>query len=498
MFGLMEQTAGFAWSPSVTSLQLAVVPTVVIPFAIVSALCSALATFIAGLFGLNLKWEGPKRLLEVLIKPRVIVTAVLLNAAFLGAWHTYKYVKNSPSFLRTVKSENSKLSGAAAFDSMRTYTEYTQRYNHFQESPDKPTKKIKAVSQQWVAKTSQGVFGAVTLSGESAFVGSDDGHVYEFERKDGALVRKFFIGTALTPQPVIWKGRLFQGEGLHDTINARIYSFDLKSGNFLGAYQTKGHTEGMPAIFEYLGQALMFVMAGADGIHAVDPLTLEKKWSMFPGHVDSEVRVVDGRVFFATGIEKGRDERTHRAYALDFFTGAVIWKVELSASGWMPPVVVGNEVCFGTGEIYVESHFGQFSCYDRATGTPKFSANLEAPLMGIPMLLGQKGIITADLQGQVCSITYPEGWRRWCMPSHGKKTYASAATDGRGHVLYPTHDDGIVVLDADTGALQLSWKPTEQEKPFGSIYSRVVVGDDGWYIADLDGHVRKIVPEYEP
>ncbi len=63
-----------------------ILPTVMIPLTLVSVGFSVVATFIAGLFGIQLKLEGPKKLLEVLLKPKVLATAFALMLLFLEGY----------------------------------------------------------------------------------------------------------------------------------------------------------------------------------------------------------------------------------------------------------------------------------------------------------------------------------------------------------------------------------------------------------------------------
>jgi hypothetical protein len=391
-----------------------------------------------------------------------------------------------------VQSENQK----TLISSREVYTNATERTNVMLPHPAFP---LRGLKQQWVAKLPAGVFGSAVVSGNSLFVGCDDGYVYELSQADGKILRKFFIGTEVTPEPLIWNGYLFAGEGTHLTHDARIYSFDLKTGAYRGSFQTKGHTEGAPVIGTYSGITSLFVMAGADGVYAIDPETLKSRWHKKLGHTDSEVRVVDGKVFFATGTEKGNYDRSHRAFALDFLTGEVVWQDDLSASGWMPPVVTDKDVCFGTGEIYMESHFGQFACYDMKTGAKRLSINMDEPLMGIPLKVGST-IALSDLQGDFCAIQWPDGWRRWCRKGGITKTFASPTYDGNGHFIYPTAKNGLDVYDMDNGSLVLNWKPTGAEGEWKRSFSRVSVARTAaglaWFLPDMSGNLRKWVPEY--
>ncbi|TNE95542.1 MAG: hypothetical protein EP326_14870, partial [Deltaproteobacteria bacterium] len=106
MSGLMEILAQLNSSPE--GFETAIVPTILLPLAFLSTGISVVATFIAGLFGVKLKAEGPKKLLEVLLKPKVLISAAVLNAVIYGGMQGYQYVKNGPVpfFIQNFKNGN--------------------------------------------------------------------------------------------------------------------------------------------------------------------------------------------------------------------------------------------------------------------------------------------------------------------------------------------------------------------------------------------------------
>jgi outer membrane protein assembly factor BamB len=470
----------------------AVVPTLVLPFAAVSLILNVLATFVAKLFGVELRWEGPKRLIEVLLKPKVILSAILFNLLIAGGYYGLQYCRGFPAPLWYIERTNLKLIQASPnLTEGRTYPDSVQVWNQIDRLDNSQLKKPAQLQQSWKVKLPKGIFGAVTLSGRSVFVGTDDGHTYELDQGSGQILRRFYTGTPITPSPVIWKSRLFIGEGEHTSHHSRIYSFDLKTGQLLGAFQTKGHTEGTPFIAEYLGVTSLFVSAGSDGIYAIDPLTLQERWHRKLGHVDSDARVSGHLVFIGTGAEKGYLRKSHQAFALNFLTGQVQWITNLTESNWMPPLLIGNNVCFGTGEIYSKSHFGQLSCLEQTTGKPQQQITTSAPIFGAPLLLGNK-VVIANMNSEVCAYEWPSTVQKWCRKFKGKRTYASVTSDEKGNILYPTAQDGILILDRDTGKTLTSWRPDLQEGVWAKSYSRIEVGPDAYFIADSVGNVRKL------
>jgi len=299
---------------TLVNYQSLIIPTVMIPLTAVMVALSMLASFIAGLFGIRLKSEGPRRLLEVLLKPKVLLSALVLNILVLGGIQLYTHIKNRPTMLWRIEKE----ARDKAKPSDRSYENYhSVPGEHSVGAGVAGQPRQQEFKAGWSQKLPKGSFRSPIFSGGSVFVGSFDGFVYELDAESGAILRSFFVGTPVTPELMIDDGVLYVGEGVHDTHSARIYAFDLRTGRLKGAYSTKGHTEGQPVMAEHQWQKLMFVVAGSDGIHAVDPQTFKAKWTANDGYIDSSVRVMNGRVFAGTGREKGDTEK-NRSYAVAY------------------------------------------------------------------------------------------------------------------------------------------------------------------------------------
>lgn len=471
---------------------LAVIPTAIVPLTIIGVILSAIASFVAGLFGIELKWEGPKRLLEVFLKPRVIVSILIMNFVIFGGIRAYEYLSTRARPLWYIEIRNNLM---AKPSDGRKYSDIVETFNTI-ETPPTLSKKISAANTTWQIKLAKGSFGGVAFSGSSLFVGTDDGYITEIDDAKGEVLRQFFIGTSATPRVVVWNDILFAGEGHHATHQGRVYAFDLHTGRLRNAYQVDGHTEGVPVIATVNGKSLLFVMGGASGIHAVDPMTMQLAWRQKLGHVDSEVRVEGQKVYFSRGIERNHDVRDHRVYALDFSTGKVIWETDTAASSWRAPIIYADRVCWSMGEIFVPTKFGQLGCFDKESGRPLTAINLDAPLIGVPQRLGQI-IFTSDLRGNVCAVDPFAATRLWCgdLPK-AKYSYATPAFDGNGNILFPTENDGIVALDARNGAKVFEWKPSEKDAPWSMVMATIHTHNDHWYVIDWKGNLRKLKPDY--
>jgi hypothetical protein len=460
-----------------------IIPTVLIPFTLISVGISVVATFIAGLFGYQLKAEGPKQLLEVLLKPKVLISAVIFNIiGFLG-YHAYLYVSNLPATIWTINRKHQVISS-----DLSSYENRVKRITQATPALNIPRTDF-TIQEQWSIKFEKGSFRYPALSSGRLFVATLSGEIVEVELETGTIKRTFYIGTGIGPSPVIRNNQLFTGEGTHYTHHARAYKFDLISGELLGHYSTKGHVEAQPIIETHRGETLMFIVAGKDGVHAVDPQTMQRKWHHIDGHIDGAVKVHNGRVFAGTGREKSNAKK-FRSYAVayDFHTGEKLWKHELAASSWMRPAVTQDKVCFILGEIYFDSGFGGLACFDQVSGEPLFMMMNDAPVIGVPFVY-QDDILISDLKGKVCRVDLANKSYRWCrqVASKGKNMTTVSYHPNFHLLIYTTQLEGLFFLDPKTGKVLKHFMPAEWHK----TYAGALPTEKGFVTVDKEGYLRK-------
>ncbi len=472
-----------------TELVPMILPTVMIPFTLVSVGLSIFATFIAGLFGIQLKLEGPRKLLEVLLKPKVLITALLLNVLILGGIQGWKWWINYPRLIRTIEAESDK----RAIPSSITYKNVPTVRTNFSSNGSSTVNPLE-ISQKWRIDTGRGSFRAAVVTSERVFTGNDSGVVSELDLYTGRLIRDFYIGTPASTEITIWKNFMYLGEGVHDTHHARIYRFNLEGGQFEGSYQTLGHTEAQPVMGSFKGEDTLFSAAGVDGLHAINPETMKVKWKVNLGHSDAGVLVRDGVVFIGTGREKGSD-RKNKSYAaaIDFQNGKILWKRELAASSWMRPVIIGENVCYISGEIYFVSERGHITCMNKETGAYTIAHNTSSPIASTPKVL-DNSILHASISGVVCRFDLEAKKDLWCFDSKGSGYSLAGASYDKNHnvVLYPSKKKGLYILDPSNGKLLKHWTPTKEEGEWKSTYADVSVAGDYWIISDNYGSVRAL------
>lgn len=464
----------------------AVIPTVLVPLTALTVLLSSIASIIAGWFGLKLKTDGPKQLLEVLLKRRVILAAIGFNILCYGVYYSYQYIKNYPRFLSTIERKQMAITGANFYDLP------ADRPHLFTLDKKIPSPALELLFTR-EEKLKGGSFRSVVITKNSLFRATTRGLIEEIDRESLKPIREFFVGTFIATRPVIAKDHLYSGEGSHDTHHARIYSYDLQTGKLKASYQTKGHTEGTPIFTNYQGHDILIAVAGKDGVHAMTAPDLRPLWKANDGHIDASVAIRDGFVYAGTGNEKNKQTAEKRyASKYDLITGKTLWKKELPLSNWMQPIATDSGlICYVLGEIYFKSDLGSLYCLDAKTGNPVISIPAASPLVGKPTYVnfnGDEYIYGADLKGVLYAFSLNQRKTLFQFAPKELSDYALSSPTFdpvTQTLLYQGPYGDLYVLDAFSGA-----KIAEYAFKSESFASPSVEGNT-IYTIDMKGILRQ-------
>ena len=464
---------------------IAVIPTVLVPLTALTVLLSSIASIIAGWFGLKLKTEGPKRLLEVLLKKRVLLSMLVLNIVFYGLYFAWGQFKTYPRLLSTIEKNH-----IPEVSSLSYSNEATRKANYVTENVASPA--TLSLNLETNYKLSAGSFRSPVISGHSLFLANTIGEILEIDPASMKEKRKFYIGTFIATRPVIYKNFLYSGEGSHDTHHARIYGFDLSTGKLHATYSTKGHNEGTPVATTHKGKDYLVVVGGKDGVHTLSLPDLKLIWKSNEGHIDSSVNIENEYIYAGTGNEKER-ARSDKKYAVKYEleTGNKIWKTELPLSSWMQPILTESEmVCYVLGEIYFPSELGFLYCLDKKTGEPKLSIPTTSPLVGKPTLAkinGVEYIYSADLTGKLIAFNLSTQKIQFMLKPKDVSDYSLSSPTfdpKRNLIFYQSPENGLYVIDALTGKVLFN------ENIKTASYASPTILEDDVYTIDMSGTLK--------
>lgn len=499
MFGLTELTAQLN-----EPVKLAIIPTFVIPFTILGMILTSLATWIAALFGMELKAEGPKRLFEVLMKPKILILAVVSNLVFYAFYQGGIYLKNSSRPLWLIDFKNQP-----TLNNSKTYENFkSENFIFDKEKIVQTPRPIKSIDVVWKNDLKNAVFGGVISSGSSLFMGTRGGSLIELDLKTGNKIREIWTGQPVMTMPLILDQQIYFGEGVHETHHARYYNYNLLTGSLSASFESLGHIERKAAFAELNQNQILLIPAGRDGVYAVNSKTMEKIWQAKIGHVDSSP-ISDGeRVYFGTGVEKGFDDTETVAAAVDLKTGALIWKKNLPTSSWGIPILWKDLVCFSSGDIYKNTDYGQFSCYNRQTGSEDLSINTSGALISQPIRIGDL-ILISDVHGVIYQLNLTEKKIDWKISVASKNlNYSSVLLDDEDRIILPG-TEGLSIFDRKSQKLLYQWKPnvqpenlsenqTENQKNelWRKPYTNILIKNDLWIVADGAGVIWALKPVF--
>jgi outer membrane protein assembly factor BamB len=438
-----------------------IVPTVLLPLAFLSTGISVVATFIAGLFGLKLKAEGPKKLLELLLKPKLLISAVFLNGLIYLGFMGINHIKNGPvpSIVQDLYNSDIKFNKKSIRDNQ---------------------------DFKWSQNLGEGVFAKGVVVNKELFVGTAKGHLFVLDIDTGNIKNKIFFGKFLSPTPIYNKGYLYFGEGLHESHNMGVYKFNVANKKVEKKYKTKGHTEVSPLIALVENREILYQAAGGDGIHAIDPVSMKKIWHFKDGHMDGSPLVVGNNLYIGSGVPKEEQGiKRPMAYKINAKTGQLIWKKELSLSNWYSPFVVNNQVCFTQGEIHIKSKLGGISCFFK-DGKRGAKITVDYPIISTPLVEENK-VIFNDFYGGVYLWSIKDNSLLWSNENRTKRaSYSSIKSLNNLNYLFIDGERSIRLINKRNG--EIIKKIVTDAK--GALFADPLFFEDGFVVFGMKGDIK--------
>jgi outer membrane protein assembly factor BamB len=260
---------------------------------------------------------------------------------------------------------------------------------------------------KWSFKTRGKIRSSAAVSGDTVFVGSEDGNLYALDKKDGTLRWKFATDGEISSSPALCDNTLFfVGE------DNTLFALDAKSGQKKWVFKT--------------GPNLPYQ------IHPAFPMT----WDYYV----SSPTVSAGKVFFGSG--------DGNLYAVNASNGNLAWKFKTEGRVRTTPALLDNIVYFGSFDCYlyaVRTDNGELKWKQRTEGNQYFKGEIQfSPSVG-------DGIVCFGARdGFVYALDAKTGERKWRADHKGSWATACVVNNG---VVYACSSDGAFVqaLDAATG-----------------------------------------------
>lgn len=320
---------------------------------------------------------------------------------------------------------------------------------------------------------------SAAVVGRCVYVGCDNDYLYCFDAKTGEVIWKFETEYEVFSSPAVAYGKVYIGEGLHYTEDAKFYCVDAKTGKLIWDFQTSSHTESSPAVF---GGKIYFG-AGEDGVYCLNAETGEKIWQ-YPGvHVDSSPIVVDGWCYFGSGYGISR---FHCVNAED---GKLRWKYDLEYPSWGGPAVVNRKVYFaiGNGNFNVgdDEPYGGVICLDVKNGDKIWSFEAEdSVLTSIAIADGKAYFGSRD--SKLYCLNADTGEEIWNYQTNYPIVSSPAVVNL--NVYFGCNDGKIYCLNAEDGEPKWSFDTSESDIiTFDArILASPIVADGKVYVGSMN------------
>jgi outer membrane protein assembly factor BamB len=308
--------------------------------------------------------------------------------------------------------------------------------------------------------TDQHVYIAAKISG--AF--GTSGRLYCLDRDTSKVVWTFDNDGTMKPvfsTPWLADGQIWIGEGYHQDQKCRLYCLDAATGEKIGQFRTKSHTESSPCV----ANGLVYFGAGDDGLYCINPKKkddegrFEAEWNYPHVHVDASPAVAGGRVYCGSGV--GDIYRETAIFAVDAATGKEIWKIPTELPVWGSPVIDGDQVFFGIGNgNFIEDAdrpAGALWCVDAATGRRRWIYPVANGVLARPAV-DRANVYFPSRDGHCYAVDRNDGRLRWKRkfdsPVVTSPALVSCSHCGSSHQLYVAATTGQVsCIDPATGSV---------------------------------------------
>ncbi|MFB0499921.1 MAG: PQQ-binding-like beta-propeller repeat protein [Candidatus Hadarchaeaceae archaeon] len=201
-----------------------------------------------------------------------------------------------------------------------------------------------------------GVDSSPVVIDNRVYFGSWDGWFYCLDANTGELIWAYSDGDGkmghAMEAPAFSDGIIYFGTGAGAgspiDYTGWVYALNAQNGDLIWKFQIGDEIGSSPAVVDnivYIGAGFMGHLPG-DGMWAFDAHTGELIW-----YFDTENEsvgcpaVAHGKVYFQSN--------DRYLYALDAKNGSIVWKYYTDTWAWSPPIVIGDKVVIGNGELHV-------------------------------------------------------------------------------------------------------------------------------------------------
>jgi len=291
------------------------------------------------------------------------------------------------------------------------------------------------LEMQWVAGQFGGAWNsAPVMAGGMLFTATMDGYMRALDPETGNVIWQTSVGWPGNPValPTYYEGVVY---GIFYNMSYRVYALDAATGAKLWDSYSSGIFFNPRAA---LNAADGMVFAGQDGGDwvALDAETGAIVWT-YPTYVQTW-----GGMAVGPGMVFGGDAWGCNLYALDEFTGELVWSTRLLSD-------ISSCPMYAQGKVFVATNGGLVYALDAATGGVVWQANVPGWIWMTTPTYGGVAIYLGTELGVYFALDTADGSVIWETPVGG--TIASSAALVNGYLYGTSYSGELYTLDADTG-----------------------------------------------
>ncbi|MCW4016155.1 MAG: PQQ-binding-like beta-propeller repeat protein [Candidatus Bathyarchaeota archaeon] len=327
-----------------------------------------------------------------------------------------------------------------------------------------------------------GAVGSGIQYGEGkVFPGSFESHQIALDAKTGDVIWDTETKGAMLFSGAYYEGMFFRG-GTHDN---SLYCFNATDGEILWTYNANTE-DGYFCVGPAVAYGMVYMLNKDGHLYALDVYTGDVVWKykgpgslMFPG----SPTVADGKVYATTGqAESYTTEYGESEFAcLDAYTGEVIWKLEMESFAPRESVVIAYGTLYfipGNVTTAVDSISGdEYTTIDEVWAIRSDSWSMWR----------HDAEHTAAGQSGPAELTL-----RWKFTTGGSVVSSPTIVDGRAY--FGSQDKNVYCIDARNS--RLIWKFTTEARLKSTpavVNGKVYIGPDDGYIYCLDAYNGSLI-----
>jgi len=322
----------------------------------------------------------------------------------------------------------------------------------------------------WTFQTGDRIVSSPAVADGRLFVGSMDNKIYALDQFSGAQVWSSLLGSPIWGSPAVDNGKVF----VNDWSN--LYALDEATGAITWHYSF-GPTEVL-ASSPVVRDGLVFIGSNGGGVTAFNEGTGSVVWNFGQGiKICSTPAVADGKVF-AVGLGP------REVYALDEFTGELVWSRDVSAisdgSFFSSPAVADGKVFVGLTGIG-GPWGGTVVALNENDGQLVWSQQLGDSVFSSPAV-AYGSVFIGCMDHKIYALNEANGALEWTYTT-GDEIELSSPAVADGKVFVGSDDHNVYALDAATGTKMWNYATG------GGVWSSPAIADGAVYVGSMGGKV---------